>query len=104
MYSGWENNMAVLQVRLEDELKNQAVAVYNELGIDLSTAIRMFLKKSVLIGGIPFETKIDETTLKAILAIEEMRTTSEKNGNSSMTLEEINEEIRKAREERKKKQ
>ena len=92
--------MAVLQVRLEDELKNQAVAVYNELGIDLSTAIRMFLKKSVLIGGIPFETKIDETTLKAILAIEEMRTTSEKNGNSSMTLEEINEEIRKTREER----
>ena len=92
--------MAVLQVRLEDELKNQAVAVYNELGIDLSTAIRMFLKKSVLIGGIPFETKIDETTLKAILAIEEMRTTSEKNGNSSMTLEEINEEIRKTRDER----
>ena len=92
--------MAVLQVRLEDELKNQAVAVYNELGIDLSTAIRMFLKRSVLIGGIPFETKIDETTLKAILAIEEMRTTSEKNGNSSMTLEEINEEIRKTRDER----
>ena len=31
--------MAVLQVRLEDELKNQAVAVYNELGIDYRYSI-----------------------------------------------------------------
>lgn len=95
--------MAVLQVRVSEELKNQAAAVYNELGIDLSTAIRMFLKRSILEGGFPFATKLDETTLKAIIAIENMRTTSEKNGNSSMTLKEINEEIKKAREERKKK-
>lgn len=93
--------MTVLQVRVDEELKNQACAVYNELGMDLSTAIRMFLKRSVLVGGIPFDTKIDESTLKAILAIDNMRTISEKNGNSEMTLEEINEEIRLARQERK---
>lgn len=95
--------MAVLQVRLDDELKNQAAAVYNELGIDLSTAVRMFLKKSIFEGGFPFSTKIDEATLKAIIALENMRNTSEKNGNSLMTLDEINEEIKKTREERKKK-
>lgn len=94
--------MAVLQIRISDELKNQAAAVYNELGIDLSTAVRMFLKKSVFEGGFPFSTKVDETTLKAIIALENIRNTSEKNGNSSMTLEDINEEIKKAREERKK--
>ncbi len=95
--------MAVLQVRLDEELKNKATAVYNELGIDLSTAVRMFLKRSILEGGIPFSTKVDESTLDAILAIENMRNTSEINGNSSMTLEEINEEIGKTRLERKKK-
>ncbi|MBQ7276257.1 MAG: type II toxin-antitoxin system RelB/DinJ family antitoxin [Bacilli bacterium] len=95
--------MTILQVRVDEELKNQAWAVYNELGMDLSTAIRMFLKRSVLVGGIPFDTKIDESTLKAILAIDNMRTISEKNGNSEMTLEEINEEIRLARQERKNK-
>lgn len=95
--------MTVLQVRVDEELKNQAGAVYSELGMDLSTAIRMFLKRSVLVGGIPFDTKIDETTLKAILAIDHMRTISEKNGNSEMTLDEINEEIRLARLERKNK-
>ena len=95
--------MAVLQIRISDELKNQAAAVYNELGIDLSTAVRMFLKKSVFEGSFPFSTKIDEETLKAIIAIDNIRTTSEKNGNSSMTLKEINEEIKKARQDRKKK-
>ena len=93
--------MAVLQVRVDDELKNQAAAIYNELGIDLSTAVRMFFKKSVLVGGIPFDTKINESTLKAILAIDRMRTISEENGNSEMTLDEINEEIKKAREDKK---
>ena len=95
--------MTVLQVRVDEELKNQAGAVYNELGMDLSTAIRMFLKRSVLVGGIPFDTKINESTLKAILAVDHMRTVSEKNGNSEMTLDEINEEIRLARSARKKK-
>ncbi len=95
--------MTVLQVRVDEELKNQAGAIYNELGMDLSTAIRMFLKRSVLVGGIPFDTKIDESTLKAILAVDKMRTISEENGNSEMTLDEINEEIRLARLERKNK-
>ncbi|MDD7224360.1 MAG: type II toxin-antitoxin system RelB/DinJ family antitoxin, partial [Lachnospiraceae bacterium] len=36
----------LVQVRIDDELKNQATAVYDALGIDLSTAVRMFLKRS----------------------------------------------------------
>lgn len=95
--------MAVLQVRIDDDLKNQASVIFNGLGMDLSTAIRMFLKKAVLERGIPFDTHFDETTLKGILAIERMRTISEQNGNSEMTLDEINEEIKLAREEIKRK-
>ena len=93
--------MALLQIRVDEELKNQASAIYNELGIDLSTAVRMFLKKSVIEGGIPFSTKVDQLTLSTILAVDKMRTTSENNGNSEMSLEEINEEIKLARTERK---
>lgn len=95
--------MAVVQVRVDDDLKNQASVIFNELGIDLSTAIRMFLKRTVLEKGIPFDTKLDDVTLKGILAIERMRTISEENGNSNMTLDEINEVIRLAREDRKRK-
>lgn len=95
--------MGVLQVRVDDELKNQASAVYDALGVDLSTAVRMFLKKSVLVGGVPFDTKIDDVTLRGIMAANSMRSTSERNGNSEMTLDEINEEIKKARDKRKNK-
>ena len=95
--------MALLQIRVDEKLKNQANAIYSELGIDLSTAVRMFLKKSVLEGGIPFNTKIDQSTLNAILAVDNMRTASENNGNSEMSLDEINEEIKLARIERKSK-
>ena len=94
---------SLLQVRIDDTLKNQASQVFENLGIDISTAVRMFLKKSVIEGGIPFDTKIDQLTLSAILAADKMRTTSENNGNSEMSLEEINNEIKLAREERKNK-
>ena len=95
--------MAVLQVRVDEKLKNQATLVYNELGIDLSTAIRMFLKKSVLIGGIPFDTKISDETLNAIISLDTMRSMSEENGNSLMDLDSINEEIKQTRGEKKNK-
>ena len=95
--------MPLLQIRVDEELKNQASAIYNELGIDLSTAIRMFLKKSVSEGGIPFDTKVDQLTLSAILSVDKMRTTSENNGNYKMSLDEINEEIKLSRKERKNK-
>ena len=93
--------MALLQIRVDEELKNQANAIYKEIGIDLSTAVRMFLKKSVLEGGIPFDTKVDQLTLNAILSVDRMRTVSGNNGNSEMSLDEINEEIKLARKERK---
>lgn len=93
--------MALLQIRIDDELKNQASILYNEIGLDLSTAVRMFLKKSIQEGGIPFDTKIDESTFKALLAVDSMRVISEQNGNSEMSLDEINDEISKARKERK---
>ena len=96
--------MALLQIRVDEELKNQANAIYSELGIDLSTAVRMFLKKTVQEGGLPFDTKVDESTLKAILSVENMRSISEQNGNSNMTLDEINDEIKLARREMKGKQ
>lgn len=93
--------MAAIQIRVDEELKKQATAIYNELGIDLSSAVRMFLKKSVQEGGIPFDTKLDNSTINAILAIDNMRTISENNGNSKLSLDDINEEIRLARDEKK---
>ena len=45
---------SVMQVRVDDDLRAKAAAVYDELGIDLPTAIRMFLKRSVVVMAFPF--------------------------------------------------
>ena len=46
--------MANIQVRISDEDKKAAEAVLDELGIDMTTAVRVYLKKIVLTGEIPF--------------------------------------------------
>lgn len=97
-------NMGVLQVRVDDELKNQATAIFEEMGMDLSTAVRMFLKKSVQEKGLPFETKLDATGQRMHEIIREFQRHSEEIGTSEMTLDEINEIIRLAREERRRKE
>jgi DNA-damage-inducible protein J len=43
-----------IQVRVDDELKNSADMLFASLGLDTSTAIRMFLIASMESGGIPF--------------------------------------------------
>ena len=56
--------MSYIQVRVEETLKEDAIKVFEKLGLDLSTAIRLFLKKCVDENNLPFniisENNIDE--------------------------------------------
>ena len=51
---------ALLQVRLDETLKTEAAQVFESLGIDTSTAIRMFLKRAVMERGIPFSMTLNK--------------------------------------------
>ncbi len=53
-----------IQIRVDDVLKNDADALFSSLGLDTSTAIRMFLTMSIETGGFPFEIKIPNNSLK----------------------------------------
>ncbi len=44
--------------RVEPEVKEQAEAVLNQLGIPMSNAVGMFLRQVVIQRGIPFEMKL----------------------------------------------
>ena len=46
-----------IQVRVDDQLKESADRLFSSLGLDTSTAIRMFLIASMEEGGIPFPIK-----------------------------------------------
>ena len=89
--------MGVLQVRIDDDLKSRASALFNELGIDLSTAVRIFFMKCLAVGGLPFEMNVNNTTIKFLAALESMGRTSKELGNDKMTLDQINEIIDKTR-------
>jgi DNA-damage-inducible protein J len=43
-----------IQVRVDDQLKDSADMLFSSLGLDTSTAVRMFLVASMEAGGIPF--------------------------------------------------
>ena len=95
--------MAIVQLRIDDELKLQAVSVYEKLGIDLSSAIRMFLKRSVMVNGIPFSMVLDEQIYNpeaATNAMKRMNDSAKMKGTSEMTLDEINAEIAAYRKDR----
>ena len=42
----------LVQIRVDEKLKDDAAAVYENLGLDLSTAVRIFFKRSVAENGI----------------------------------------------------
>ena len=42
-------------VRMDSDIKKQCEALYGELGINLTTAINVFLRQSLRVGGFPFE-------------------------------------------------
>ena len=85
---------STLQIRIEDSLKEQAIALFDRLGLDLPTAVRMFLKKSVAENGVPFELKekprVSSEGLELLYAV---NAEALKNGKAGMTEEEIEAEI-----------
>lgn len=95
---------SVLQVRVEEGLRAEAAAIYEELGIDLQTAVRIFLKRSVQENGLPFGMTLNErreTAAEAgMRAVQSMREASQKAGCADMGLDEINAEIAAARAQR----
>jgi DNA-damage-inducible protein J len=63
--------------RVEPELKEQAAAVLKASGLDVSTAIRLFLRSVVEKGGLPMELpRPNPTTLAAIREAKAGKTTS----------------------------
>ena len=51
--------MANISIRVPDDIKKQAADVFAELGLDMSTAINLFLRQSIRQNGLPFRPSID---------------------------------------------
>ena len=95
---------ALVQVRLDKDLRDEVAGIYAKMGLDIPTAIRMFFARTKIEKGLPFATTLPETDEKmmrerSLQALENIRTNAK--ALPEMTLDEINAEIAAARAERK---
>ena len=49
-----------MSIRLDSEVKDQAQQVFNNLGMDMTTAINIFLRQAIQYQGLPFDVRLDE--------------------------------------------
>jgi DNA-damage-inducible protein J len=90
------------QFRSDKTLRDDCVAIYEALGMDLNTAFRMFMERTRMVRGLPFPAVLPETRMtraEAQKTIDDIR--AEAADLPEMSLDEINEEINAARNERK---
>ena len=62
-----------LNIRTDKEIKEAAEKIYSSLGLNMTTAINMFLRACIRESGIPFELKLNVPSDETIEAIEEGR-------------------------------
>ncbi|MDO4754057.1 MAG: type II toxin-antitoxin system RelB/DinJ family antitoxin [Bacillota bacterium] len=61
------------QIRIDAEIKKQAVELFENLGLDMSGAVNLFLHQCVLRGGIPFRIEVPQYRRDVLDAMEEAR-------------------------------
>ena len=90
-----------MTVRLDSQLKAQFDQLCEEFGMSANTAFNVFVKAVIRSRSIPFAINVqDKDSRRAIDAFDALRQEAAENV-GEMTLDEINEEIRAARAERK---
>jgi len=97
-----------LSIRIDRDLKAEADQMFSALGMNLTTAITVFVRQAVRQKKIPFEIALypendvnSAVMREAMVVSERIWERSMQNGNDKLTMEEINDEIAAARKARK---
>lgn len=61
------------QVRIDENLKKQANELFSQLGMDMSSAMNIFLRQCVMRGGLPFSVEIPQYKPEVSEAMEEAK-------------------------------
>lgn len=93
---------SAMTVRIDSQLKSRFDELCSKFGMSANTAINVFVNAVVRTQSIPFSisTTVETPGEKALKAFQHARQSVNRN-EPEMTLDEINEEIRLARAERK---
>lgn len=78
------NESTNLNIRVDKDVKEQAEEIFSKLGLNMTTAINMFLRTAIREEGIPFELSLDTPKDKAIRALEVQKKILQSKGHSDM--------------------
>ena len=62
-------NTTNFSVRMDSDIKKQCESLYNELGMNLTTAINVFLRQSIRAGGFPFDVRLEQPNRETVAAM-----------------------------------
>ena len=78
------------QIRVDSEIKKQACELFSSIGLDMSTAVNLFLYQCVLRGGLPFNVEKPKYNAETIAAMAEaMRISRDSNVPGYDSLEDL---------------
>lgn len=60
-----------MNIRVDSEIKDNAKEIFSELGLDLTTAVNIFLRQSIREHGIPFDLKLNIPNIETKKVIKE---------------------------------
>ena len=68
-----------MSIRLDSEVKEQAQQMFNNLGMDMTTAINIFLRQAIQYQGLPFDVRLDENQklLQVVMDVDQNRNMSQ---------------------------
>ena len=61
------------QIRIDSNVKTEANELFKELGIDMSSAVNIFLRQCILRGGLPFKVEVPKSNAETLAAMQEAR-------------------------------
>ena len=90
-----------MTVRMDSALKSSFDELCAEFGMSANTAMNVFARAVVIYRKIPFEVRAEkkDASMKGLEAFQQIRKMAESGQLPDLTLDEINDEIRLAREE-----
>ena len=60
-----------MNIRMDSDIKKQAQELFSEFGLDMTTAVNMFLRQAIRQRAIPFELRLDVPNAETMAAFNE---------------------------------
>lgn len=85
--------MSTLQIRIDDKLKQKSKKVFEKMGLDMSSAVKLFFQQTALLQALPFQP-MTKNGLTIKQEAEVLRSSMEaKKGINTVSFEDIGEAL-----------